>query len=321
MRSRRVRTRLAIREASRTIGATREKRARSRVAAFGRSAAQHEKAMTPDSPGGGTTTTSAAGSSRSDGGALLRVDGVTVRFGGIVALDGVSFEVARGRIAGLIGPNGAGKTTLFNCLSRLYRYEAGRILFDGMSIDGAPRHAIAPLGIGRTFQNLALFRSMSVEDNVRVGCHCRTRGGLLADALRLPVARREEARANERAAGLVDLLGLRPVAATVVSALPFGTQKRVELARALASEPRLLLLDEPAAGLNHAEVEELGRLIRDIRDRLGVTILLVEHHMNLVMRVSDQVVALDFGRKIADGTPDEVRGNPEVVRAYLGAQA
>ena len=250
---------------------------------------------------------------------LLQVEHITVRFGGIVALDAVSFAVERGRVAGLIGPNGAGKTTLFNCLSRLYRYDAGRILFAGHSIDSAPRHAIAPLGIGRTFQNLALFRSMSVYDNILVGAHCRTRGGLLSDALRLPLARREERRAAERADVLVELLGLSECARTPAAALPFGTQKRIELARALAADPQLLLLDEPAAGLNHAEVEDLGRLIRDIRDRLGVTILLVEHHMNLVMRVSDQVIALDFGRKIADGTPEEVPASPEVVRAYLGA--
>jgi branched-chain amino acid transport system ATP-binding protein len=250
--------------------------------------------------------------------ALLEVDQVSVRFGGIVALDGVGFDVARGEIAGLIGPNGAGKTTLFNCLSRLYQFEQGEIRFEGQSILATPKHAIASIGVGRTFQNLALFRSMSVLENAMLGCHCRTRGGFLANAIRLPVSRREEHEMLQTATHLVEFLGLQSVAHTPVKALPFGTAKRVELARALASTPKLLLLDEPAAGLNHTEVEKLMELIRDIRDRLQVTVLLVEHHMNLVMKVSDRVIALDFGRKIAHGTPDEVRHHPDVIRAYLG---
>jgi branched-chain amino acid transport system ATP-binding protein len=250
---------------------------------------------------------------------LLRVHDVAVRFGGIVALDGVSFDVAPGRIVGLIGPNGAGKTTLFNCVSRLYECERGAMSFAGADLLAVPRHRVAALGIGRTFQNLALFRTMSVLDNVMVGRHCRTRGGFLANALRLPFAVRSDWEATERARALLALLGLEEVAARRVSDLPFGTQKRVELARALAAEPKLLLLDEPASGLNHEEVGRLGALIRELRDRLKLTVLLVEHHMNLVMSISDWVVALNFGRRIAEGPPAEVREHPELVRAYLGA--
>ena len=250
---------------------------------------------------------------------MLRVHNVGVRFGGIVALDDVSFDVARNCIVGLIGPNGAGKTTLFNCVSRLYRCDCGDIVFDGKSLLCVPRHRIAALGIGRTFQNLALFGTMTVLDNVMIGHHCRIGSGFLSNALRLPRVGRDESAATDKARALVEFLGLKAVAGARVSDLPVGTQKRVELARALASDPTLLLLDEPASGLNHEEVGVLGAVIRDIRDRLGVTILLVEHHMNLVMSISDRVVALDFGRKIAEGTPDEVRAHPEVIQACLGS--
>jgi branched-chain amino acid transport system ATP-binding protein len=250
---------------------------------------------------------------------LLRVHDVAVRFGGIVALDGVSFDVAPGQIVGLIGPNGAGKTTLFNCVSRLYPCDRGEIAFDGQSLLSLPRHRVAGLGIGRTFQNLALFRTMTVLDNVMVGRHCRTRGGFFASALRLGYAVASDREAEGEARALLSMLGLEAVAAARVADLPFGTQKRVELARALAARPRLLLLDEPASGLNHEEVGKLGALIRELRDALRLTVLLVEHHMNLVMSISDRVVALNFGRRIAQGAPAEVRNHPELVKAYLGA--
>jgi branched-chain amino acid transport system ATP-binding protein len=251
---------------------------------------------------------------------LLRVTGVTVRFGGITALDKVSFSVAAGHIAGLIGPNGAGKTTLFNCLSRLYPFDEGSILFEGRALVDTPAYGIAALGIGRTFQNLALFRTMSVRHNIMLGGHCRTTSGFVANALRLPRVRREEEALHAHAEQLIELLDLRSVAQMRVMDLPFGTQKRVELARALASRPKLLLLDEPAGGLNHEEVGVLMQLLRTVRERLQLTMLLVEHHMNLVMRVSDQVIALDFGRIIADGSPTQVQGNANVIRAYLGVQ-
>ena len=262
-----------------------------------------------------------AGTAREALPALLSVEGVTIRFGGVVALDGVRFEVARGQICGLIGPNGAGKTSLFNCISRLYDPHAGSIRFDGQPLEQVPRHAIAALGIARTFQNLALFATMSVRENVMVGTHAIARRGFLANALATSAARAEEKQIAERADALIQEFRLGEVADRPAGELPFGARKRVELARALAIEPKLLLLDEPAAGLNHEEVDALGAEIKAIRDRRGVSVLLVEHHMNLVMRISDQVVALDFGRKIADGSPAEVRANKEVIRAYLGSAA
>jgi len=252
---------------------------------------------------------------------LLEVRYLAVRFGGIVALDGVSFGVGRGQIVGLIGPNGAGKTTLFNCLSRLYQPASGDILFEGATILARPAHRIAEIGICRTFQNVALFTHLSVLDNVMIGAHVRGRSSFLGDALALPALRRRDNEMQHLAMTILMDLDLEQVAQRPVSDLPFGTQKRVELALALASQPKLLLLDEPAGGLNHDEVYALGDIIRSLQQSHGITVLLVEHHMGLVMSISDRVTVLNFGRKIAEGTPSEVQRNHAVIDAYLGGTA
>jgi branched-chain amino acid transport system ATP-binding protein len=250
--------------------------------------------------------------------ALLQVKGITVRFGGITALDNVSFNLPKDKVCGLIGPNGAGKTTLFNCLSRLYDYQEGDLLFDGRSITQTPVHEMANTGIGRTFQNLAMFKTMSVQENIMVGAHSKSKTGFWGGMWPTAKTRAEETDLKKRADELIDRLKLTDVAHRPVGDLPFGFQKRVEFARALASQPRLLLLDEPAAGLNHEELSDLGDLIKLVRDEMGISVLLVEHHMHLVMNVSDWIVALNFGRKIAEGTPEQIQKHPEVIRAYLG---
>ena len=252
---------------------------------------------------------------------LLVVRDVGIEFGGIAALKNVSFNVPRGDIVGLIGPNGAGKTTLFNCLSRIYRPSRGDILIEDRSILRQPRHRIAAMGIGRTFQNVALFSTLSVRDNIRIGGHSITSGDAISDMIRLPRRRRTEERLDVVAGDICDFLDLRQVEDVPVGSLPFGTQKRVELGRALAMRPKLLLLDEPAGGLNHEEVFALGSLIVRIRDALGITILLVEHHMGLVMSIADRVVALNFGEKLSEGTPAYVQSDQNVITAYLGSKA
>jgi branched-chain amino acid transport system ATP-binding protein len=252
--------------------------------------------------------------------ALLSVRDLTVQFGGIAALNGVSFDLRKGHVLGLIGPNGAGKTTLFNCLSRLYRPSRGDILVEGKTILDWQPHQMPSVGIGRTFQNVALFPNLSVLDNIRVGAHVRSRSDVISDMLKLPWVRRGEEALRKSVLEIADYLDLSCVGDRKVAALPFGTQKRVELGRALAAEPKILLLDEPAGGLNHEEVGALGELIRRIRNERGVTVILVEHHMGLVMSIADHVVALDFGKKLAEGTPTAVQSNPDVVKAYLGSK-
>ena len=251
-------------------------------------------------------------------GDLLAVDGVTCRFGGVLAVDRVSFQVAPGELFGLIGPNGAGKTTLFNIVTGLTTPSGGRLRFRGEDITGLPPHRVAERGIARTFQNVRLFAELSALDNVMIARHVRTRSGLIAGVLGLAGARREEQTTRERAAALLAMVGLADRAEERARNFSYGDQRRLEIARALALEPALLLLDEPAAGMNTGEKRALSELIREVRARLALTILLIEHHVPLVMDLCDRIAVLNFGELIALGPPAEVRKSPAVIEAYLG---
>jgi branched-chain amino acid transport system ATP-binding protein len=251
------------------------------------------------------------------GDAILSLQQVSMNFGGVAALDGVRCRIASGIIHAVIGPNGAGKTTLFNCISGLLRPTSGSIELEGRRVDGLPPHRVARLGISRTFQQVALFSRMTVLENVMLGRHLRSKAGFWATGLRLPGMRSEERHIRANAIQYLDFVGLGDAADLPAGALPLGKQKTLEIARALATEPRLLLLDEPAGGLNMKETEELGELIQQVR-QLGTTVLLVEHDMNLVMEISDRILVLHYGQRLALGTPQEIKDHPAVVEAYLG---
>ncbi|MCA1990111.1 MAG: ABC transporter ATP-binding protein [Desulfarculus sp.] len=254
--------------------------------------------------------------------AQLILEDIHLRFGGLNALSGVSFGVKKGSIQAIIGPNGAGKTCILNCICRFYQPYRGSIIFEGRDISHIPTHRVAELGIARSFQNIELFRGMTVMDNIKLGHHVHMHGGFISGGIYLGKAKREETRVRkEIEERIIDLLEIEAIRKKVVGTLPYGLQKRVELARALAMKPKVLLLDEPMAGMNLEETEDMARFILDVNDEWGVTVVLIEHDMGVVMDISDNVVVLDFGTKIAQGSPSEVSKNPQVVTAYLGSEA
>jgi branched-chain amino acid transport system ATP-binding protein len=253
--------------------------------------------------------------------ALLETQGVTKRFGGLTAVDHMDFVLNQGQVCSIIGPNGAGKTTFFNTLTGLYKPEEGRILFDGRALIGKRPDQIASLGFSRTFQNIRLFGTMTVTENILVGMHFRMRQSPVGALLRSQGFKKEEEDSFRQAQELMAFVGLRGVGDELASNLPYGGQRRVEIARALASKPVLLLLDEPTAGMNPHETQEAISLFRSIRDQLGITILLIEHDMNVVMEISERITVMDYGKKIAEGTPQEIRSDNQVIEAYLGRGA